>query len=390
MTEPLSSLVEISVATVAPTAAWAWAEGLSFQIPLRLVDGPLSQVIGKDGIAHFDEPQFRLPTTAVDSIRLRRAYTNQRPTSSRLPIPYQAIPPKLRSWVGSIIGKSKRRSVSSWGAFPSWPLDLSADLLADLCGERSSFAGSPTPVLLSHDIDSLEGLVNLQKHFIDIEESFGARSSNYIVPCAWQLDHGLLREIKDRGHEIGVHGYDHNNKTPFLPRPERIARLEAALDVIKQYEVIGYRAPSLLRTEDLIRDLAAYYRYDSSIPTSGGLFPIPNNGCATARPFWLHNLIEIPLSMPRDGSLRFLGHTPDEIVAIWKFCATRIAASGGVVVLLTHCEERFSGNPTMLGAYWQFLEWIANSAQFKWSTPSSVLERFLTQQSSQPCLAQIS
>ncbi|MBY0429880.1 MAG: methyltransferase domain-containing protein, partial [Rhodospirillales bacterium] len=118
-------------------------------------------------------------------------------------------------------------------------------------------------------------------------------------------------------------------------------------------------APSLLRTRPLLGELSRLYRYDSSIPTSGGLFPMPNNGCASARPFRLQGLWEIPLSMPRDGSLRFLGHSAREILAIWQRCAGLIAASGGVVMLLTHCEQRFSGNPAMLNAYRGFLEWVA-------------------------------
>src|SRR6185312_13744291 len=123
--------------------------------------------------------------------------------------------------------------------------------------------------------------------------------------------------------------------------------LDAAKPFADRHRAAGYRAPSLLRTRGLLKDLAGRYRYDSSIPTSGGLFPVPNNGCASARPFMIEGIMEIPLSMPRDGSLRFLGKSPREILRIWIDCAERISASGGVVVLLTHCERRFSGNAPM-------------------------------------------
>jgi peptidoglycan/xylan/chitin deacetylase (PgdA/CDA1 family) len=53
------------------------------------------------------------------------------------------------------------------------------------------------------------------RDFLDIEETAGARSTSFVVPCAWPLDHGLLQQLHDRGHEIGVHGYDHANRTPF-------------------------------------------------------------------------------------------------------------------------------------------------------------------------------
>jgi len=120
--------------------------------------------------------------------------------------------------------------------------------------------------------------------------------------------------------------------------------------------------------------LSARYRYDTSIPTSGGLFPAPNNGCATARPFLVEQIVELPVTLPRDGTLRFFGHRPDEILRMWIDCADLVARARGVVVLLTHCERRFSGHPAMLDAYRRFLEHVAAHAdRFAFSTPSRVL-----------------
>jgi hypothetical protein len=255
-----------------------------------------------------------------------------------------------------------------------YPLDLSTDFVADLeCPSRPR--PEVTPVLVSHDIDSAEGLENLVRRFLPLEEAVGARSSNYIVPCAWPLDDGLISDVRRRGHEVGVHGTDHSNRTPFAEAAERRERLDRARPFAERYGAIGYRAPSLLRTRALLADLATRYRYDSSIPTAGGLFPVPNNGCASARPYRVGALAEVPISLPRDGSLRFLGFAPREAVRIWLDCAARIAASGGVVVLLTHCERRFSGNPRMLAAYREFLETIAADRRYRFALPADVLPR---------------
>jgi hypothetical protein len=148
--------------------------------------------------------------------------------------------------------------------------------------------------------------------------------------------------------------------------------LSAGLDVLAKYRVRGYRAPSLLRTAPLLADLKERFAYDSSVPTSGGVFPVPQNGCASARPFLLEGILEIPLSMPRDGSLRFLGYGLEDIYQLWVACARRIQRSGGVVMLLTHCERHFSGNKEMLGIYRRFLEYIAGDSTFTWSTPATV------------------
>jgi peptidoglycan/xylan/chitin deacetylase (PgdA/CDA1 family) len=262
--------------------------------------------------------------------------------------------------------------MSQWAAFPTFPLDLSADFVADL--ERgTAVIPDATPVLVSHDIDSPEGLQNLVRDFLPLEEAAGARSANYIVPCAWPVDDDAVKEVIARGHEVGVHGTDHSNRTPFLDTPARRERLDRGRAFGERYGAIGYRAPSLLRTRALLQDLATRYRYDSSIPTSGGLFPIPNNGCASARPYRLGELVEIPVSMPRDGSLRFLGYSARQILRLWIDCAERIAAARGVVVLLTHCEARFSGNSAMLGAYQGFLAHVAASTKFKFAMPRDIL-----------------
>jgi hypothetical protein len=154
---------------------------------------------------------------------------------------------------------------------------------------------------------------------------------------------------------------------------EREFRLAAGFAVGARYGAIGYRSPSLLRTSSLLKDLAKHYRYDSSIPTSGGPFPTPNNGCASARPWRIGSLWEIPLSLPRDGSLRFLGYGPKQIATLWRRVAIAIARSGGLINILTHCENRFSNNPGMLAAYRQFLDFIAQDSQFYFIRPVDLL-----------------
>lgn len=370
------ALTELAIGRVEQPARLGWAEGLTVSLP-RALAGALAP-----GAARGD---FRLNGTglngagadgaAVQALRLHAAFTDTMPASSRLPVSYQLVPAAVRTLVGRMMGAHARRRTHVWARFPKWPIDLSADFLSDLIADDSTgdSAEPPTPVWVSHDLDTAEGLRNLVADFLDIEESVGARSTNYIVPCDWPIDHGLLEEARERGHEIGVHGYDHSNLTPFTDPDERRRRLAAAADLIARYAITGYRAPSLVRTRPLLDDLAAHYRYDSSIPTSGGRFPVPNNGCASARPFRIGDMLELPLTLPRDGSLRFLGHGPDAIVAMWIRCADRIRRSRGVVSLLTHCERRFSGNPAMLDAYRRFLGHLAEDGRYRFTTANDLV-----------------
>jgi peptidoglycan/xylan/chitin deacetylase (PgdA/CDA1 family) len=369
--------VSFRLVDVGARAELGWSKGLRFTLPHALVE--------RIGVAHLIDANgdLALPPAIggmmagdCDYLRTIAAFTDTPPLSSRLPIGYQAVPGWARAAIASLVGRRQRRRVSSWAAFPGWPLDLSADLVADLAAVPRSVREARCPVLLTHDIDSPEGLRNLLERFLPIEEGVGARSTSFIVPCAWTLDAAAIGEIARRGHEIGVHGYDHSNRTPFAGDEERRRRLDAARPFAEAHAAVGYRAPSLLRTRALLRDLAPRYRYDSSIPTSGGLFPVANNGCASARPFSVEGIVELPLSLPRDGSLRFLGYAPREIFDLWIACAGTIAASGGVLVLLTHCEARFSGGAPMLDVYRRFVEYVASMPErFAFSTAASLLPR---------------
>jgi peptidoglycan/xylan/chitin deacetylase (PgdA/CDA1 family) len=352
----LEDLVEV----VGGPALPGWAAGRRFKLPLHIA---------------AEIAKGEVPTVSradMHALRSRAAFTETKPTSSRLPVNYQIVPVFIRDRVGKLIGQRQRARVDRWADFPQFPLDLSADLLADF-SPRSVPRTGPVPVILSHDLDTHEGLANLVRIFLPIEESAGAHSTNYIVPCSWPIDHDLLGQVSERGNEIGIHGYNHANKTPYAEPAERRRRLEATRELVERYSMIGYRAPSLVRTQALMEDLADFFVYDSSIPTSGGLFPVPNNGCASARPFRIGRLAEIPISLPRDGSLLFLGYTPNEILSIWIECAEAIADSGGVVMLLTHCEDRFLGQPAMQRVYRIFLDHIAASERFFFSTPADVL-----------------
>jgi len=346
----------------------AWAANLPASLPAELADADFSA-----------PPAFEGDTEAeklISSLRELRAFTDIPPISSRLPISYRRMPGPLRVRLARLIGRWQGRREHHWADFPGWPLDLSTDILSDWLSPRTSpFRDGPTPVVLTHDLDSAEGTRNLLARFLDLEEASGARSTNFVVPAAWPLDHGALEEVKRRGHELAVHGFDHSNRTAFSRPEERRDRLAAAGELIERYAMVGYRAPSLLRTRALLKDLSNIYLYDSSIPTSGGPFPTANNGCATARPFLIEGIAELPLTMPRDGTLRFLGLDGDAILALWRACADQISEAGGVVVLLTHCEETFSGGDQMLDVYKRFLEYITSNSRFRWSSPMEIISK---------------
>ena len=323
-----------------------WIAEISARVPLELWE-QVAHFAGKlDDLTTLDHGVLQ---KLVSNLRTSRMYIDTPPMSSKLPFSYQAIPGPVRRIVAKGIGRFRRSQINQWGRFPAFPLDLTIDALSDLVlGDE--LLHDPTPVMVTHDIDTAEGESNLPL-FLEIEEAVGVRSTNFVVPFKWKLNHDLLSQTREAGHEIGVHGFDHGNQTPYLQREIMMQRFDKTMPFIERYQCRGYRAPTLLRTQKLLAELATRFDYDSSVPTSGGLFPAPNNGCATARPFRAEGIWEIPLSMPRDAGLMFLGYKLVDIERCMLESARLIRASGGIVVLLTHCEKAYSGNRVMLDLY---------------------------------------
>lgn len=187
----------------------SWLRGSTFKIPQHAL-GRFSYDINhavqlEPAVAMFSQQTGKgskqEKADFLASLRTVRMFTDKSPLSSRLPISYQLIPPFVRSMIARAIGSRRRCDIHTWARFPGFPLDLSVDMLSDIFDVPYNRL-QPTPVLLTHDIDSLEGLKNLGK-FVKEEESVGARSTNFVVPCRWPLDHDILSRLESSGHEIG-------------------------------------------------------------------------------------------------------------------------------------------------------------------------------------------
>ena len=84
-------------------------------------------------------------------------------------------------------------------------------------------------------------------------------------------------------------------------------------------------------------------------------------------------LAEVPVTLPRDGSLLFLGTAWSEIGQIWRESARMVRDAHGVVVLLIHCEERFSGSSEGRDTVESFISWLAGSDDFAFTTFNQVV-----------------
>ena len=177
-------LVPVKIRNVPDAPALEWASGERIHLPLELhralcAEGRLES----DGTLHAFSEAVGGGAETVSRMLLRNAFTDRRPAASLLPFSYRRIPEKIRTWTAKRMGRAYRKSPVDRLMYPAWPMDLSADFLSDLfsCSTGRKTAGS-TPVLLSHDIDSAEGLENLAELLRLVLVDFTAQRDELILP----------------------------------------------------------------------------------------------------------------------------------------------------------------------------------------------------------------
>jgi hypothetical protein len=118
----------------------AWAEGLPLNLPAALL-----RLLGEPPPTGDAAAAAR---QAAEALKLAAAFTEIPPASTRLPFSYQTIPGPMRPLRGRLIGRVQRARQAKWARYPGWPLDLSADVAADLAG-APGITFRCTPVLLT-------------------------------------------------------------------------------------------------------------------------------------------------------------------------------------------------------------------------------------------------
>lgn len=243
--------------------------------------------------------------------------------------------------------------------FPSWPTETSLHRLEHLLLRLvESVAGEPVPwlspwpapydwaLVLTHDVERAPGYA-----YVDavraVEERHGLRSAWYFVPERdYQVDDSALERLRSADCEIGLHGLRHDGRdlspTTFpvrLPEMKRYANLWGAG---------GFRAPSTLRSAELVQQLAV--NHDSSWSDVARYEPQAGGTCSWF-PFFLGDVVELPITLPQDHILFDVLGERDELT--WLEKASALRRDGGMALMLTHPDYLL--DTERLDAYERFL-----------------------------------
>ena len=261
-----------------------------------------------------------------------------------------------------------------------WPIDPAAAAPPPGWGgwpEEKQFA-----LVLTHDVDTAKGQENCRQ-LIELDEKFGFRSSFGFVPERYAVSSELRQDLIKRGFEVVVHGLLHDGL--YLTSRETFQKRAARINnYLKEWQVVGFRSPSMQHNLDWFHDLDI--EYDSSTFDTDPFEPQPD-GARTIFPFWVQGsgekdgYVELPYTLPQDFTLFVLMGEKD--ISVWKRKLDWVAEKGGMALVVTHPDYMHfgSGVPSVeeypAHYYEEFLEYVNNKYRGRfWHTLPKEVSHF--------------
>lgn len=242
-----------------------------------------------------------------------------------------------------------------------WPIDPSSAQPPQ--GWSGWPDGKQFALVLTHDVETAYGQDRC-RDIMSMEMQLGFRSSFNFVPERYNVSAQLRGDLTRNGFEVGVHGLYHDGKY-FTSRKIFLERAIKINRYMREWEVVGYRSPSMLCNLEWMHDM--HIEYDSSTFDTDPFEPQPD-GMRTIFPFWVsrsgsrEGYVELPYTLPQDHALFVIMR--EKSVAIWKQKLDWIAMNGGMALLITHPDYmRFDGSYLNHDEYFaehyrEFLEYV--------------------------------
>jgi hypothetical protein len=312
------------------------------------------------------------PDDIIDNLRLERYPRRAKPSEWNwqqrfLRDAYYVLRPYMPA---GIRGYLKRVYANGWRsvAFPHWPVDTTVEQLSEALLLASMKAkgvdsmpfiwfwpgGATSCVVMTHDVEGRPGF-DFCRGLMDIDEAYGIKASFQLVPeDRYKVSDDLLREIRDRGFEVNVQDLNHDgylfaDRQEFLHRAARINRYG------KIYGAKGFRAAVLYRNADWYDSLD--FSYDMSVPNTGHLDP-QHGGCCTVLPYFIQDVLEVPLTTTQDYMLFHLlrEYSSD----LWKSETDIILTKHGLINFLVHPDYVIEKRARKI--YSELLGWLRELA----------------------------
>jgi len=305
---------------------------------------PLSDTLGD---VEFDGKRLVLPfdpNEVIDNLRLE-LYQNSRMGGYEHALKrlYYAIRPVTTRSVRKLVQKFR---AANWSRrkFPQWPVDTTVESVCETLlmlslkasgVDRVPFIwfwpeGAQGCVSITHDVEATAGR-DFCGQMMDIDDSFGVKASFQVVPeGSYKVSPQFLQQLRERGFEVCVQDLNHDGR--LFDRHEEFLRRAASINGYgREYGAKGFRSAVLYRKPEWYGELD--FSYDMSFPNVAHLDP-QRGGCCTVMPYFIGNLLEIPLTTIQDYTLlHVLG---ERSIELWEKQIETIFAKNGMATFIIH------------------------------------------------------
>ncbi len=223
--------------------------------------------------------------------------------------------------------------------------------------------GASFGFVLTHDVETADGLQHVPE-IAKMEEDLGFRSSWNIVPYKYQVDMGLIEDLRSRGFEIGIQGFNHDGRLYSSESTFR-RRVEGINAALRKYGAVGFRSPMVHRNLQWLQLLDL--QYDASCFDIDPHQAMPG-GVGSMWPFVAGRFVELPYTLPQDHTLFIALGQQD--CRIWYQKLDYIVKHNGMALMLTHPDYVVSQRN--LDLYRQFLVAVRQRGGYWHALPREV------------------
>lgn len=265
---------------------------------------------------------------------------------------YYAVKPALPRRLQLALRRAYSRRQAA-RAFPRWPVE---DVLVErdrrelltrarAAGGRAPFvwywpSGHSCAIVVTHDVEGPAGIARIPE-ILELERGHGVVSSWNFCAEWYDIPTGTFDSVRRAGGEIGLHGVRHDGRL-FASRTAFETELPKIRRYLREWGASGFRSPALHRNADWIAELGC--AYDSSFPDTDPFEP-QSGGCCSIFPFFLGDVVELPVTLVQDHTLWEILRRDD--IGIWREKVEWLHACHGLVNVIVHpdyldSEERMA------------------------------------------------
>jgi hypothetical protein len=323
----------------------------------------------KEVVAHKGQVKLPFdPSEIIDNLRLER-YTDGGGTGTdslkRLKKLYYMLRPFTNLFVRKQIQKFYGRNWRGF-SFPRWPVDTTVEdicerllLLSMEAKGRDSVPfvwfwpkGARGCILMTHDVETEVGR-DFCSDLMDLDDSFGMKASFQIVPEGrYAVPETFLDTIRKRGFDYGIQDLNHDGRL-FDSREEFLRRVEMINRYAAHHAAKGFRAAVLYRKPGWYDKLN--FSFDMSFPNVAPVDP-QRGGCCTVMPYFIGNILEIPVTTTQDYTLFHLLN--ERTIDLWKAQVELILEKNGLASFIIHPDYVIEADARSL--YSKLLEHLRN------------------------------